>query len=74
MAGVGGMWCFNRGTVTTDGTIGGGVYGVDREGLQRPCALRSADRGLTWRLHDLCAHAPGFPPAKRRSAKPVRAG
>ena len=43
----------------TDGTIVVGVYGVDGEGLERPCALRSADRGLTWRLHALCAGAAG---------------
>ena len=61
VAGVRGMWCFNRGTVTTDETVVVGVYGVDQEGLQRPYALRSADRGRTWRLHDLCAHAAGVP-------------
>jgi hypothetical protein len=61
VAGVQGMWCFNRGTLTADGAIVVGVYGVDHENRERPYALRSADRGRTWRLHDLCAHAAAVP-------------
>lgn len=73
VAGVGGMWCFNRGTLMADGTIVVGVYGIDQEGLQRPCALRSADCGRTWRLHDLCAHAAGVP-ASEAAICETRAG
>ena len=57
VAGVQGMWCYNRGTILADGAIVVGVYALDQEARERGYIIRSDDCGRTWRLHNLCAHA-----------------